>query len=374
VNDAPRDRSSEGARDRAIDLAFVPARRPGLATVTAGAEALVVDDRADLPHLLSPTAALVWSFVDGSGSLGDFAQDLSEVLGADPHQIEHDVVALARDLDRLGLVVDARAPSSQDDGDEPSGRVVRAAANEALDTRFHGPGARVVTARDGAVEVEVRTDDPDLASEVAEALTARLVVVDPPCPASDRALPPGSAPLYSVLRGRPKGPVTGLQLLYRSGRPLRRCRHREDMVRIVAADVVAVLQREARGAPLLDVVGLARHGRLVAVDPLFASIVDGLEPGLRRAGIERVDPSYLRLRPADDDLDLVGLVLRPAGDLHDHDTPAAVALGACALARGIDGRVGSAALGQLCEVVAAVAPMRAPGRAGILAALQELLT
>src|SRR6185436_5835516 len=50
---------SPAVDDPPIDLAFVPARRPGLVTVTTGSEALIVDDRADLPHLLNPTAALV---------------------------------------------------------------------------------------------------------------------------------------------------------------------------------------------------------------------------------------------------------------------------------------------------------------------------
>ncbi len=226
---------------------------------------------------------------------------------------------------------------------------------------------------DEGVEVEIRADDAGLADDVAAALEARGLAPAPPCLVSDRAGPTGTRRSTRCCSGGPKGPVTGLQLLYRSGRPLRRCRHRHDMVRIVAADVHAMLEREAGGAPLLDVVGLARHRRMVAVDPLFASIVDALEPGLRGDGIERLDASYLRLRPPDRDLELMGLILRPASDRDGDQTPAAVALGACALARGVDGRIGAGALAQLGEVVAAAPVVRAPGRDGIRAAIHRLL-
>src|SRR3954453_6321277 len=98
VDDPPIDRSTA----RSIDLTFVPAHRPDLATIAVGSEALIVDDRADLPHLLSPTAALVWSFIDGVGSLDDFAADLTEVLGTDRRQIDRDVLAPPGGPGRLG--------------------------------------------------------------------------------------------------------------------------------------------------------------------------------------------------------------------------------------------------------------------------------
>ena len=124
----------------------------------------------DCPRALAPGLVEKLNFYKLRAKV--ICEDLSEVLGADRRQVEHDLVALAGALDRLGLLVDARhAPSGPDP--DPAGstpRALRTLANVALDARFDGPGARVVAVWDDVVEVEVRSDEPGLADEVAASL------------------------------------------------------------------------------------------------------------------------------------------------------------------------------------------------------------
>ncbi|MGZ4718639.1 MAG: PqqD family peptide modification chaperone [Acidimicrobiales bacterium] len=368
----------------AIELPFVPARREGLAVVPAGAELLIVDGRADRPHLLSPTAALVWSFIDGTGSLADFATDLVEVLGLDRPRVEADLVDLARDLGRRGLLTGIDGEDLGDLGEaaaaaDPAatGPVhLTAPANVGLDARFDRPGSCTTTVRDGPVELDLRVDDRGLAEELVARLGEAGIVAGPPCPTGDRGsgATSATAPLYSVLLGRPSGPVSGLHLLYRSGRPLRRCRHRADLLRITVADLDAVLDRQTHRRSLLDAVGLTRDGRLVAVDPVFSAMVDDLERRLRREGIERVDASLVALAPCDPGVRLAGLVLRPAADAEGSEpTVAALALRAVDLARGLDGRISPDGLAQLCRAVTDTRIVRVPGRAGLRTAVLDLL-
>jgi hypothetical protein len=363
----------------AIDPSFVPSRRPGLAAVAAGSELLIVDGRADLPHLLSPTATLVWSFIDGVGSLAEFATDLVEVLGLEPARAEADVVELARDLGRRGLLAGVEGGDGGDGpapDDPPTGPVpLTAPANVALDARFDRPGSRVTTLHEGAIRLDVRVDDPDLADELVAELARAGLAAGPPRPVGD---PDASGvrrrgPLYSLLLGRPSTAVTGLHLLYRSARPLRRCRTRADLVRITVADVAAVLDREARRRPLLDAVGLTRDGRMVAIDPIFSTTVDDLESRLRGQGIERLDASLVAVASCDAGRELTGLVLRPVSHPGAGPTPAALALGAVDLARDLHRRVSPEALARLCEVVGTTTVRTVPGRAGLRAAISELL-
>jgi hypothetical protein len=367
-----------------IDLAFVPRHRPGVATVEAGNESMVIDDQADRPHLLNPTAALLWGFMDGVGSLADFSADLTDVLGADPRRIRADVVALVRDLGRRGLLDGVEPDPVGNPWAHVAPRVppgARAAPPHArLDARFVRPEARVTTVRAGSVELDLRADDAELVDEVVAGLAGRGIVAESPRPVGDRSPLDASdaAPLYSLLVGRTSGPVTGLHLLYRSGRLLRRHRHRADVVRITVADVTAVVKRHAFDRPLLDVVGLARGDRLVAVDPLFSSMVTDLERSLHREGIERADASLLELAPPDAGRRLTALVLRPAARAaaatSGPPTPAGLAFQAIDLARGIDRRLSAPAVAQLCAVTASTPIERIPGRDGLRAAVLGRLT
>jgi hypothetical protein len=372
--------------DRAdIDLMFVPAAVDSLQTLPAGSELLIVDERTDQVHLLNPTATLAWSFADGRGSLADFAADLASGTGAEPDQVAADLVGLAIDLVGRGLWRDLRVDGLRDEGLRPTARdadrpgpnrIVAGRPEPGLDARFPPGDTELLIVRRRSVELDLRVDDPGLAAELAGDLAGAGLEVEVPSGDGVRPAPP----LYSVLLGRPSGPVVGLHLVRRVGRPVRRCRHRDDLRRIVVAEIVAVLDREAEGRPLLDAVGLIREGRMVAVDPLFSSIVDDLEPRLRRLGIGRADASLLALAPCDPGIELATLVLRPAADpslLDPHlDVEARAArltVRAIDLARGPDGRLGAGSVEQLHQVLRTTPVVRVPGRDALREELVALL-
>ena len=356
----------------AIDLAFVPRRRAGLTTIGSGAEQIVLDQATDRPHPLSATAALVWSFIDGGASLEEFAVDLVDVLGLDPHEVRVQLVELARDLARRGLL-DGFDP---DMGPEPAPdqgfRRLTSPTSPGLDARFEGPDARVLTVRSPLLTFDLRSDDPALADELGAVLSSTGVDIEGPrVPEASDA----SAPLYSLLVSRPGAAATGLHFLYRSGRLLRRSRERADLLRIAAADVSALLAREGRDDPLLNVIAVTRGGSLVLIDPIFSSYIDDLERDLRRRGVDRLDASFITVPVADGHPHPAGLVLRTTSTRDDEAlTAAAITVAAADLTRGVDGRIGPSAMARLLDVVAAPSPIvRVPGRHDLRAAILSLL-
>lgn len=85
--------------------------RPGLATVEIEGEAVVYDAELETTHLLSPTGALVWGLLDGETSLAELSGELAEAFGAAPEEVLSDVITLAEDLHRRGLL-EIAAPGS----------------------------------------------------------------------------------------------------------------------------------------------------------------------------------------------------------------------------------------------------------------------
>ncbi len=88
----------------AIDLDLVPQRVEPEASVELDDHEIVF--AADPPrlHTLSPSARLAWSCFDGTVSLRELAQELSDELGVALPEMEADLLALARSLGRLGLL------------------------------------------------------------------------------------------------------------------------------------------------------------------------------------------------------------------------------------------------------------------------------
>ena len=376
----------------AIDLSFVPTQRVHVATLGGGGEGIVIDEIADRALRLSPTATLVWSFIDGVSSLEDFAVDLVDVLGLDPAAVRADVVELARDLGRRGLL-DGVGPApdvvASLRSDTTAIRRLTSPPSPRLDARFEAAG-RLVSVTSRRLAFDLRTDDPALAGDLADALRAGGIDVSDAHPtgrgaaggdaqhhaepAADRSVD-DRMPLYSVLASRDTGSVQTLNFLYRSARPVRRTRHRRDLVRIAVADVRSVLDREEAGRPLLAAPTLSRDGSIVIVDPLYSALVDDLERDLRRAGIERLDPSFVAVSPTGGGHQVAGFVLRPIARPEGHDlTPAAITVAAADLTRGIEGRIAPAAMAELLRAIAATPILRVPGRDGLRAAILALLS
>jgi len=130
------------------DEHFVPIQSPTARFVAIDREAVVLDGSGRV-YRLNPTGAILWACFDGTGSLAEIAQDVSDELGMPYSQVLDEVVDLARQLGAAGLLanlelspdasagdqaggIDSRPPSTTDSCPEEPGR--------ALETS--GPGGR----------------------------------------------------------------------------------------------------------------------------------------------------------------------------------------------------------------------------------------
>jgi len=90
-----------------------------VAWVEVDGEGVLYDELRQKVHVLSPTATLVWSGIDGQTSLERIARDLSHSFGTDLEVVRSDVLELARDLLDKGLITETS--SSRDPKPRPSG-------------------------------------------------------------------------------------------------------------------------------------------------------------------------------------------------------------------------------------------------------------
>jgi coenzyme PQQ synthesis protein D (PqqD) len=121
---------SARAPTRRIGRDFVALVPETIAWVDVDGEAVLYDEIRQQVHVLSATATLVWRGMDGKTSLDRIARDLSESFGTDLALVRSDVLDLARDLARKGLIAAARPRSGSDstaDVPEESGRGQRSA-------------------------------------------------------------------------------------------------------------------------------------------------------------------------------------------------------------------------------------------------------
>lgn len=87
-----------------IGAAFLGRVRSDVAWVEIDGEVVVYDAASASSYLLNPTAGLIWSSLDGTGTLGEIAADLAEAFGADPEQVIVDVIAAVVDFAGKGLI------------------------------------------------------------------------------------------------------------------------------------------------------------------------------------------------------------------------------------------------------------------------------
>ena len=87
-----------------IDGSFVPVRRGSVASVEIGGEGVLLDQITIKVHLLDPIANVVWSCMDGSGTIDELAADLSDAFGVSLEQVRRDILVLATELGRRGLL------------------------------------------------------------------------------------------------------------------------------------------------------------------------------------------------------------------------------------------------------------------------------
>jgi len=87
-----------------IDESFVPRSRARVAGVVLGGEAVLLDEDTSAMHVLNQTATLVWACIDGRGSIGEIVADLADACCADSEMVRRDVLDLASELGRQGLL------------------------------------------------------------------------------------------------------------------------------------------------------------------------------------------------------------------------------------------------------------------------------
>jgi chromosome condensin MukBEF complex kleisin-like MukF subunit len=96
-----------------IDEGFVPSRGSTVHAVEIDGEAVLLDETSGRLHLLNTTGALVWSCFDGSASLAEIFDDVSDAFGVSRERVAVDSLAIVRRLVAEGLLTDAGAESAE---------------------------------------------------------------------------------------------------------------------------------------------------------------------------------------------------------------------------------------------------------------------
>src|SRR4051812_42378324 len=87
-----------------IDEAFVPVRRPQIASVVVDGEAVCYDAASGEVHVLNPTATLLWECFGIPGTLAQVIDDLVAEFDVDRARLRDDVLQTTREMMHHGLV------------------------------------------------------------------------------------------------------------------------------------------------------------------------------------------------------------------------------------------------------------------------------
>jgi len=88
-----------------IDSTFVPVKRNDVTEVVLEGEAVVLAEGSVTAHYLNETGTLVWGTFDGSATIDELATDFASAFEADVDVVGGDILSLARDVGRAGLLV-----------------------------------------------------------------------------------------------------------------------------------------------------------------------------------------------------------------------------------------------------------------------------
>jgi peroxiredoxin len=87
-----------------IDGAFVPRKRHDVTEVFLEGEAVVLSEGRAQAQYLDEIATLVWQTFDGSATIEELSNDFAAAFGAEVETVSADIVALAREAGRAGLL------------------------------------------------------------------------------------------------------------------------------------------------------------------------------------------------------------------------------------------------------------------------------
>ena len=81
-----------------------PKVREDLAIVELDGEAVIYDEANESLHHLNPTATLIFSLCDGTGTVRECSTDIAEAYGLDPAEVEREVRGLLREFRKSSLL------------------------------------------------------------------------------------------------------------------------------------------------------------------------------------------------------------------------------------------------------------------------------
>lgn len=87
-----------------IGLDFVAVRGGTVVGVELDGEVVLYDESSQSIHRLNPTASIVWACLDGAATVGELIDDIAATFNVTAEDVAADVLDLARQLGRLGLL------------------------------------------------------------------------------------------------------------------------------------------------------------------------------------------------------------------------------------------------------------------------------
>ncbi len=87
-----------------IESEFVPVPRPNVAAVVLDGEAVLLAEGSANAHYLNEIGTIAWTAFDGAATLDELASDFAEVFGAELDVVREDLLTLARQIGRAGLL------------------------------------------------------------------------------------------------------------------------------------------------------------------------------------------------------------------------------------------------------------------------------
>ena len=93
-----------------IGESFVPVPAEEVAVAYVDDEAALVDRATGTSHHLNATTTVIWRCLDGTVTLGELIDDLSEAYATDRGMVADGVLSVVHHLVAQGLVRDAAAP------------------------------------------------------------------------------------------------------------------------------------------------------------------------------------------------------------------------------------------------------------------------
>jgi hypothetical protein len=86
------------------DSDATPRRAVATETLLLDDEALLLDPRTARIHQLNPQATLIWSVLDGEGTVGDLVTDVADAFDVDADRMREDVQGLVAQLAAFDLL------------------------------------------------------------------------------------------------------------------------------------------------------------------------------------------------------------------------------------------------------------------------------